>query len=60
MAVKEFISQQARKRFEEPPQLSETERSSLLVIPLWAKLIIDQVTSSTNKAGFVLQVGYFR
>ena len=60
MAVKEFISQQARKRFEEPPQLSETERSSLLVIPLWAKLIIDQVTSSTNKAGFILQVGYFR
>jgi hypothetical protein len=29
MANKEFISQQARKRFEEPPQLSETERSSL-------------------------------
>jgi hypothetical protein len=37
MANKEFISQQARKRFEEPPQLTETERSSLLVIPPWAK-----------------------
>ncbi len=60
MANKEFISQQARKRFEEPPQLSETERSSLLVIPLWAKLAIEQVPSSTNKAGFILQLGYFR
>ena len=54
MANKEFISQQARKRFEEPPQLTETERSSLLVIPLWAKLVIDQISNSTNKAGFIL------
>ena len=60
MANKEFISQQARKRFEEPPQLSETERSSLLVIPPWAKLAIDQILSPTNKAGFILQLGYFR
>jgi Domain of unknown function (DUF4158)/Tn3 transposase DDE domain len=60
MANKEFISQQARKRFEEPPQLSETERSSLLVIPPWAKLTIDQILSPTNKTGFVLQLGYFR
>ena len=60
MANKEFISQQARKRFEEPPQLSETERSSLLVIPLWAKLVIDQIPSHTNKTGFILQSGYFR
>lgn len=65
MADKEFIgrhsaSQQARKRFEEPPQLSETERSSLLVIPPWAKLAIDQVPSPTNKAEFILQLGYFR
>ena len=60
MANKEFISQQARKRFEEPPQLTETERSPLLVIPLWAKLVIDQVSNSNNKAGFILQLGYFR
>jgi TnpA family transposase len=60
MANKEFISQQARKRFEEPPQLSETERSSLLMIPPWAKLAIGQVPSPTNKAGFILQLGYFR
>ena len=60
MANKEFISQQARKRFEEPPQLSETERSSLLVIPPWAKLAIDQVPSPSNKVGFILQLGYFR
>ena len=60
MANKEFISQQARKRFEEPLQLSETERSSLLVIPPWAKLTIDQILSPTNKTGFVLQLGYFR
>ncbi len=60
MANKEFISQQARKRFEEPPQLTETERSSLLVIPPWAKLVIDQISNSTNKAGFILQLGYFR
>ena len=57
MAIKEFISQQARKRFEEPPQLSETERSSLLVIPPWAKLAIDQVPSPSNKVGFILQLG---
>ena len=43
MAVKEFISQQARKRFEEPPQLNETERSSLMVMPLWAKIVGDQL-----------------
>jgi Domain of unknown function (DUF4158) len=60
MANKEFISQQARKRFEEPPQLSEAERSSLLIIPPWAKLTIDQILSPTNKTGFVLQLGYFR
>ena len=60
MANKEFISQQARKRFEDPPQLSETERSSLFVIPPCTKLAIDQVPSSTNKAGFILQLGYFR
>ena len=30
------------------------------MIPPWAKLAIDQIPSPTNKAGFILQLGYFR
>ncbi len=60
MAVKEFISQQARKRFETPPQLTDLERSSLIIVPVWANATLDLIISPTNKIGFILQIGYFR
>ena len=59
MANKKLILQQARKHFKDPPQLTKTERSSLWVKSLWAKLVIDRISNSIYKTGFILQLDYF-
>lgn len=54
------LSQADMRAFEAPPIFSEEERSSFFELPQWADNIINTLRTPTNKAGFVLQLGYFR
>ncbi len=58
MARKEYLSSEARLRFDSPPQLEDV--SILLQIPHWAETYLRTIGSATNKVGFILQLGYFR
>lgn len=60
MIRNDYISSQTKKRFESPPQLTDMERSSLLIIPDWANQVMSQIFNPINKVGFVLQLGYFK
>ena len=60
MIRNDYISSQTKKRFESPPQLTDMERSSLLIIPDWASQVMSQIFNPINKVGFVLQLGYFK
>lgn len=54
------LSQPDLKRFELPPVLSEEDRVTFFELPQWACHVIETLRTPTNKAGFVLQLGYFR
>jgi TnpA family transposase len=49
-----------RKIFESPPVFSIEEQKQFFDFPEWAGRLVDTFRTSTNKVGFVLQLGYFR
>lgn len=58
MARKEYLSSNERSRFDSPPQLENIR--ILIEIPIWAENYLKTLFTSTNKTGFILQMGYFR
>ncbi|MBR8838091.1 MAG: Tn3 family transposase [Stigonema ocellatum SAG 48.90 = DSM 106950] len=60
MPRRAFISAEERIRFDSPPVLTQQHRTILLDLPTWATTYMGQIQSSTNKIGFLLQLGYFR
>ncbi|GAB3718650.1 hypothetical protein GCM10027592_61780 [Spirosoma flavus] len=60
MARRDFLSTDERLRFDSPPRLNAAERLILVDIPQWAEEYLQAIHTSTNKIGFLLQLGYFR
>lgn len=60
MARKEFLSPEARLRFDHPPVLNAQQRLIFLQAPVWATDYMKLLQTPSNKVGFLLQVGYFR
>jgi hypothetical protein len=55
-----ILSQPDRKAFEISPIFTAEERASFFDVPQWASKLIETFRTPKNKAGFVLQLGYFR
>ncbi len=60
MPRKDYISLEARLRFDQPPSLTTERRLIFLQAPLWAMEYVRSLQTPSNKVGFLLQVGYFR
>ncbi len=60
MPRKDYLSAQARHRFDYPPILPGDQRQIFLQAPSWAKEYVKGLLTPSNKVGFLLQVGYFR
>jgi len=60
MARKEFLSPEARQRFDCPPEFNAEKRILFLQAPVWALEYVKGLHTPSNKVGFLLQVGYFR
>jgi len=48
------------KAFNSPPEFNGEERKRFFYLPKWAGEFVESFRSSTNKIGFVLQLGYFK
>ena len=55
-----ILSQEEILLFEHPPQFTANERKRFLQIPKWAEEILQTLQTPAGKAGFLLQLGYFR
>ncbi len=60
MARREYLSSEERVRFDAPPTLTVHQRPILLDLPAWAETYLQRIFGSTNKVGFLLQLGHFR
>lgn len=60
MPRKEYLSVEARHRFDHPPVLNSEQRLIFLQAPAWATDYVKGLQTPSNKVGFLLQVGYFR
>jgi hypothetical protein len=60
MPRKEYLSQEARHRFDNPPVLNSEQRLIFLQAPGWALEYVKMLQTPSSKVGFLLQVGYFR
>lgn len=60
MPRKDYLSAEARRRFDHPPTLSGEQRQIFLQAPVWAMEYVKGLLTPSNKVGFILQVGYFR
>ncbi|WP_069660518.1 DUF4158 domain-containing protein [Arcticibacter eurypsychrophilus] len=60
MPRKDYLSAEARHRFDNPPVLSGEQRQIFLQAPTWATEYVKGLLTPSNKVGFILQVGYFR
>ncbi len=60
MPRKDYLSYEARQRFDWPLILSAEQKLIFFQAPSWALEYVKQLPTSTNKVGFLLQVGYFR
>ena len=60
MARRDYLSADDRTRFDAPPHLDSTQRLILVDLPAWAESYLAEIRTATNKAGFLLQLGYFR
>ena len=60
MARRDYLSPDARVRFDTPPQLNSSHRLILLDLPVWAETYLATIHSPTARVGFILQLGYFR
>ena len=48
------------KAFDSPPVFNGEERKRFFYLPKWAGEFVESFRSSTNRIGFMLQVGYFK
>jgi len=55
-----ILSQYDIKSFECPPEFNGDERKRFFYLPKWANALVKSFRTPTNKAGFVLQFGYFK
>ena len=46
--------------FNSPPEFTGEERERFFYLPKWASELVESFRTSTNKIGFVLQLGYFK
>lgn len=60
MPKKDYLSQEARHRFDHPPVLNSEQKLIFLKAPQWATEYAKTLQTPSNKVGFLLQVGYFR
>lgn len=60
MPRKEYLTSEARQRFDKPPVLSVDQKIIFLEAPQWAAKYVKTLQTPSNKVGFLLQVGYFR
>ena len=60
MPRRDYLSDDDRTRFDSPPQLDNTQRLIFADLQAWAVDYLAEIHTSTNKVGFVLQLGYFR
>ncbi|KAA6439893.1 Tn3 family transposase [Dyadobacter flavalbus] len=60
MPRKEYLTSEARQRFDNPPVLSVDQKIIFLEAPQWAAEYVKTLQTPSNKVGFLLQVGYFR
>ncbi|MDJ1498265.1 Tn3 family transposase [Cytophagaceae bacterium DM2B3-1] len=57
---KDVIDQSSQKEFDTPPVLDYQLRKHFFSLPPWAENIVSGLSSSVNKVGFILQLGYFK
>lgn len=55
-----IFNQRDRVAFELPPEFNSDERKQFFALPKWANEVVENLKTSTNKVGFVLQFGYFK
>ncbi len=55
-----IISRKDIRTFDNPPEFNGEERKKFFSVPIWAREISEGLRTPVNKAGFVLQLGYFR
>jgi TnpA family transposase len=60
MPRKDYLSHEQRQRFDSPPSLTNAQRAVFTQLPEWAEQFYATLPTSTNRAGFLLQLGYFR
>lgn len=60
MPRKEYITWEARQKFDHPPILNPEQKLIFLKAPEWATEYVRTLQTPSNKVGFLLQVGYFR
>jgi len=61
MALLEILTRNEQKLFDLPPQfLSADDRKNYFKLDEGLKAIVDELRGTTNKIGFILQLGYFR
>ena len=60
MPRKDYLTQEARHRFDHPPVLNSEQKLLFLQSPVWANEYLKTLQTPTTKVGFLLQVGYFR
>ena len=60
MPRKGYLSHEQRRRFDSPPSLTNAQRAVFIQLPEWAEQFYATLPTPTSRAGFLLQLGYFR
>lgn len=60
MAKLHILSKAERKAFSSPPVFTLDEKQHYFHINTSTKTIVNDIRSTTNKIGFILQLGYFK
>jgi len=55
-----ILSTVERNRFDRPPVFNKEERRRYFLMPANVRLALSRIRTQTNKAGFLLQFGYFQ
>ena len=55
-----ILSMAERRRFDQPPVFNKEERRRHFLVPADVRLALSRIKTQTNKAGFLLQFGYFQ
>jgi hypothetical protein len=57
---KDILDEQTRNEFERPPLLDYQLRKHFFAVPAWLEELLDELSTDINRAGFLLQLGYFQ